>query len=99
MDVYRVRLSRKARGQLDDTFAYVCKESPDSAARLVDEILGAIHRLRRMPGRTVQVARARRTGLPVHASIVSPYIVYYVVDDPAREVLVVEIRHGAQRPP
>ncbi len=68
--------------------------SPASASRLRSAILRALETLAAFPhaGRRQTVEGVRKIGVPRY-----PYLIYYMVDEVAMEVIILTVRHGAQR--
>lgn len=96
---FEVRLSLRAYADLDEISAYVAQYSPGSAEALINELYAAIYDLRFMPERFQAIGRSRKRNNNVHARVVAPYLIYYRVDRSARIVSVIEVRHGARKPP
>jgi len=88
----RVRFTLGARWQLDQIFAYIAKDSPVAARRVVDrieyvgELLGDQPRMGRM------IKFRGLLALPVWGT---PYIIYYRIV--GEEVEIVRVRHSARR--
>lgn len=96
---YRIRISKDAHSDLDGIFQHISLESLQNAAAMKERILDAVDRLYLMPSRFKVVGMSRKSGAPVHARVVRPYIIYYRVDERQQTVYVFSIRHGARRPP
>ena len=90
----RIRWTRRAVRRLDQIGAYIAKDSPASAARVVARIISAVDFLSEQPamGRVGRIAQTRELVLPD-----IPYIVAYRVRGTDVEILTV--MHAAQRWP
>jgi toxin ParE1/3/4 len=91
----KIRYRPNALAQLDNIFAYIAVDSQPSAHRVIARIKHSIDQLADFPysGRPSEIADIRE--LPV---VRYPYIVFYTVDAPADEVLVLRVRHTSQDP-
>jgi addiction module RelE/StbE family toxin len=98
-DPYRINITPRAQADLESIFEYIRQDSPQNAARVIDQLLAAVAELKFLPARFRQAGRSRKHGNPVHARVVRPFIIYYRIDDPARTVFITEFRHGARRQP
>ncbi len=90
----RVRWLRRALENLDEEAAYIARDNPEAAARLVERIAASVERLATHPasGRPGRVPRTRElivTG--------TPYLVPYRVHGETVEIL--RVFHGARRCP
>jgi len=81
--------------QLDNIFAYIAVHSQPSAHPVIARIKGSIDQLADFPysGRASEIADIRE--LPI---VRYPYIVFYAVDEPADEVLILRVRPTSQDP-
>ena len=89
----RVILRESAYADLEQIFAWIAKDNPRSASRVVSEIFESVERLEIVPeiGRNGKVNRTREwvvRGLP--------YIVVYMIDKPRNLVIVLGIFHTAR---
>lgn len=96
---YAVQISPEALKNLEAVFSFRIQDAPQSASRLIKDILDAMDDLDTMPQRYRRAGRAGKSGNPVHAMVVRPFIVYYRIDDAAKRVFILEVRHGARRQP
>lgn len=89
-----LRWTRRAVRRLDQIGAYIAKDDPEAAARVVARIVSAVDNLASHPvmGRTGRIKGTREY---VFADI--PYIVAYRVKPEAIEI--VTVLHGAQQWP
>jgi toxin ParE1/3/4 len=96
-DPYRVNLTRMAAADLAEIHAYIEQDSPQNAANMIGRLLAAIDGLELLPHRFKVVRNTRLVGERVRSMPVRPYLVRYHVDDSARVVTVLAVRHGARR--
>jgi toxin ParE1/3/4 len=89
----RVVVREAAARDLDDILDWISKDSPRAAAKLVRRILARIDRLA-VPG----LSHIGRPGLAegTRELVEPPYIIVYMVDEPADEITVLAIVHGAR---
>ena len=89
----KVVVREAAARDLDDILDWISRDSPRAAAELVRRILARIDRLA-----ILGVAHIGRPGLVegTRELIEALYIIVYVVDEPAEEVIVLAIIHGAR---
>jgi toxin ParE1/3/4 len=82
-----------ATRDLDDILEWISQDNPRAAAGLVRRILARIDRLA-IPG----LSHIGRPGLVegTRELIEAPYIIVYMVDEPADEITVLAIVHGAR---
>lgn len=98
-ETYRINMTEGADADLVGIFNYIATDSPEMAAKVVDEIMDEIDKLYVMPSRFRLVARTRDEKLPVHKLVVPPYLVYYSVQSEPPAVFVLSILHGKRRQP
>ena len=89
----RVVLRETAEDDLDRIFAWIARDNPSAASRMVVRIRDRISLLE-----LDSLAQMGRPGLVegTRELIEEPYIIVYQVDDERREITVVAIFHGAQ---
>ena len=89
----KVVVREAAAGDLDGILDWISKDDPRAAAGLVRRILSRIDRLA-IPGLT----HIGRPGLVegTRELVEAPYIIVYMVDEPADEITVLSIVHGAR---
>lgn len=89
-----IRWTRRALGRLDQIGAYIARDNPEAAARVVSRIVTAVDALADRPaiGRPGRIKSARELVL---ADI--PYIIAYRVTDTHVDILTV--MHSAQQWP
>ncbi|MFZ1102133.1 MAG: type II toxin-antitoxin system RelE/ParE family toxin [Hyphomicrobiaceae bacterium] len=90
-----VRYTVKALKQLDEIFSYIAESDPGAAQSVKARIQRAINRLGRHP---YSARPTERAGIRVLAVVRYPYLVFYTVDEAAREVHILRIRHSSQDP-
>jgi addiction module RelE/StbE family toxin len=89
----KVRVTRDALADLDAIFAYIAKENPTAAAKVVDTIERLIKQLSDFPERGQKSSLDGIRRLPV---VRYPYAIFYEVG--RGEVVIHHVRHGARRP-
>jgi addiction module RelE/StbE family toxin len=91
----KIRYRPNALAQLDNIFAYIAVHSQPSAHRVIARIKRSIDQLADFPysGRRSEIADIRE--LPI---VRYPYIVFYAVDEPADQALILRVRHTSQDP-
>src|SRR5262249_21066352 len=89
----RVLVRESAETDLDDIAAWIGKDNPAAARRVVAAIRNRINVLE-----TDELAHMGRPGTVAETRglIEYPYIIVYRVDDERREVVVLSIMHGAR---
>jgi toxin ParE1/3/4 len=89
-----IRWLRRALENLDEEVAYVAKDDPQAAARLIERIAFSVKRLEQHPasGRSGRLPNTRE--LPIAGT---PYIVPYRVR--GRTVEILRVFHGSRRWP
>jgi addiction module RelE/StbE family toxin len=75
----RVRVLRRAQTDLAEIAAYLRKEAPDVAGRIVDELLDAMEGLGAAPRSSALARDERLRGLGFRVHLVRPYLVFYKV--------------------
>jgi plasmid stabilization system protein ParE len=98
-DTHRVIITADALSNLESIADYIAIRSPQNAASVAKQVLGAIDSLAFMPDRFRQAGNSKKRGSPVHAMVVRPFIVYYRVDSNPAVVYVLTVKHGSQRQP
>ncbi len=95
---YEVRISLRAAGELDEITAYLAQFSSEAGDRTARRLLDAIESLNLLPKRFRVVKSSTEVKGDVHSMPVRPYAIRYRVDDTAKTVDIISIRHGARRP-
>jgi len=96
---YRVSITAKALTNLESIFDYIVQDSPQNAMAVIDRLITAIDDLELMPARFRVAGRSRKHRSIIHARVERPFIIYYRIENDARTVYLVEVRHGARRQP
>src|SRR5437868_4231293 len=96
---YHVILTQQAFSDLEAIAQYIRQQSPQNAVEVADFILDAIDSLESMPERFRRVGNSRKRGTIIHALVVTPFVIYYRVDKAVSAVHILNIAHGAKRPP
>ncbi len=89
----KVVVRESAALDLEDIFAWISKDNPSAAAAMVERVRSRIDRLA-FPG----LSHIGRPGLVERTRelIEPPYIIVYMVDEPADEITVLAVMHGAR---
>jgi toxin ParE1/3/4 len=89
----KVRYTRRARRDLAEIFAYIARDNPRAANRVIERIEEVVAGLEHAPkaGSATNKPGIRR--VPV---VSYPYLIFYEIYED--EVAIVHIRHGARRP-
>ncbi|MEA2830200.1 MAG: toxin ParE1/3/4 [Bradyrhizobium sp.] len=90
----KVVVREAAAADLDDILDWISRDKPRAAAELVRRILARIDRLAN-PG----LSHIGRPGMieGTRELVEAPYIIVYMVDEPADEIVVLAIVHGARK--
>lgn len=91
----KVRYTAKALRQLDEIFSYIAEQDPGAAQRVQARVKQSILRVGRHP---YSARPTERFGIRVLPIVRYPYLVFYAVDEAAREVHILRIRHSSQHP-
>lgn len=89
----KIRFSRTALHQLDVALSYVENANPSAARKIKAAIGRSINRLRFLPRSCELTDQAGVRRLPI---VRYPYVVFYIVDDDAGEVVILRVRHTSQ---
>jgi plasmid stabilization system protein ParE len=89
----KIVVREAAARDLDDILDWISRDSPRAAAELIRRILTRVDRLA-IPG----LSHIGRPGLVegTRELVEAPYVIVYVVDEPADEIVVLAIVHGAR---
>ncbi len=93
---YAIKLTTPAHADLDDIFLYVSRElsAPNAAAKLIDDIISAVHLLRDNP-LLAPVSRDNKLASEGYRTLfVRNYVVFYVVNEKAKEVVIHRVLYG-----
>lgn len=94
---YRVELSTRARRDLRAIAEYIDAESSTAAAKWFNRLEDLIFTLDRLPNRGARVPEDPTLFQLLHGNKPHVYRIMYSIDRLRNRVLVVHIRHGAQR--
>lgn len=89
----KVQYTRRATDDLAEIFAYIAKDNPHAAVRVVERIETVVAHLEHAPesGTPTDKPGIRRV-----SAVTYPYLIFYeILRD---EIAIVHIRHGARRP-
>jgi toxin ParE1/3/4 len=92
---YEVRLTAKARGDLNEIVAYIAQDNPLAAERLGDELAAEAESLSNYPYRGGLVRRRRNVRRLVHGS----YLIVYRIFGSNRLIEILRFWHGARGMP
>jgi len=92
---YEVRLTAKARGDLNEIVAYIAQDNPLAAERLGDELAAEADSLSNYPYRGGWVRRRRNVRRLVHGS----YLIVYRIFESNRLIEILRFWHGARGVP
>ena len=89
----KLRFTPRAVQDLADIGDYIGERNPKAALRVRAAILESLQNLVMYPlfGRQQKVAGVRKLVTRQY-----PYLVYYTVDDPAEEIIILTIQHSAR---
>ena len=92
----KLRFARRAAQDLGDIADYIKAENPAAASRVRATILNALETLVRFPrlGRRQDVDGVRKLVARRYG-----YVIYYLVDEVAQEIVILAIQHPARNPP
>ncbi len=97
MDNYCVKLTDKARRDLDGIYAYIAGHflEPQTAANMLDALEEEILSLETMPYRCAERKRGVYAGKGYRQLFIKNYTVVYRIDEAAKAVIVVTVRYSA----
>lgn len=93
---YRVVVTPSAEANLDDIFRFIALDKPKAANKFVASLRSKMNTLAQMPTRCPLAPEDGLDGLGIRHLIYGSYRIIFTVD--AREVTVLQIRHGARSP-
>jgi toxin ParE1/3/4 len=91
----KVRYIRKALTQLDQIYSYIEARNPTAAKQVKARIKQSIARIARHP---YSCRASEHPGIRVLPVVRYPYLVFYSVDEVAKEVHILRNRYGAKHP-
>ena len=92
---YEVRLTAKARGDLNEIVAYIAQDNPLAAEKLGDELAAEADSLSSYPYRGGLVRHRRNTRRLVHGS----YLIIYRISESDRVIEILRFWHGGRGAP
>jgi plasmid stabilization system protein ParE len=96
--VYRVLWDKAALGQLQETYKYIYKDSPQNAATVRESILAKAASLSGHP-RKYGADKLRKDGdLDYRAFELHHYRVSYYIDEAEAVIMIIRVRHTSQEP-
>jgi plasmid stabilization system protein ParE len=95
---YEIRLARRAIADLRAIYKYIEAESSDAASLWFRGLESAIFSLETRPSRSPIAQERKDLRHLLYGSKPHIYRILYTIDERARIVYVVQIRHGARRP-
>jgi plasmid stabilization system protein ParE len=92
----KVRWSETALTEIDEIFSYVYAQNRSAAAAVVERIEGLAVLLGEFP----QVGHLTdQVGVRILSVVRYPFLIFYTIDEPASEVVILHVRHGAREQP
>lgn len=95
---YRVEVTEPAEEDIDETVAYMAKDSFEAALRWHDGLWQLIFSLSDAPTRFSLIEEAEELGFPYRSAIHYSHRVIFRIDDALSTVYVVRVYHGARHP-
>jgi plasmid stabilization system protein ParE len=91
----KLQLTERAADEIEAIHAYLVARSPVGARNVQLALHRTMARLVEFPllGRAQTLPNLRKIGVARY-----PYNVYYLVDEPAHEIIIVAVRHAARAP-
>jgi toxin ParE1/3/4 len=94
---YEIAWTEPAVADVDRILAFIAEQNPPAAEKLRDEILGSVKILQTFPN-IGPIYRPDRWAA-THQIVCKPYRVFYRVDEAARRVEILTVRHGSRAEP
>lgn len=96
---YRVKFTAIAEVDLDEIFQYIAVQlsAPDAAVSLLDEMEEQISRLCDFPYAGSVISDETLAARGYRKLIVRNYIIFYLVNEDERQVVIMRILYGARR--
>src|SRR5690349_5565952 len=98
-DRYRVIITPRALADLEEIHQYIAQDSEQNAAAFVAKLINAFDSLEQFPQRYRVYSGKRKLSEAVRRMPVSPYLIYYRVQEKKQAADIITIRHGARRQP
>lgn len=98
MDSYTVKITRQAQQQIREMAQYIERafQAPNSALRLIDLLEEKILSLSAFPARAPLVDEEPWHGLGIRKLLVKQYLIYFWINEDARQVQIVAVTHSMQ---
>lgn len=96
LDNYTVKLTGRARRDLDSVYRYIADELQESgtAGKMLDVIENEIRSLKNMPSRCPERRRGLYADKGYRQLLVKNYTIVYRVDEEKKQVIIVTIRYS-----
>ena len=96
---YRVKLTPKAREDLDKIYSYITGElyAPEAANSLLEKIEAGIMRLSDFPFACSPVEDEFLRGKGYRKLIIDNYIAFYIVNEEEKQVVVMRVLYGRRK--
>ena len=94
---YEVVVQPAAEAELEEAYRYIWKDAPERAARWRKGLLRRAESLSRWPERCPLAPEDGAFGFEIRHLVVGAYRLLFTVDEGARRVHVLHVRHGARR--
>lgn len=93
MGSYNIYISQRAKSDMRGIAAYIANElqEPDTALKIVDELLGGITSLQEMPERYAKVNDKRLAGKGIRKLKIGNYLIFFTIDSPQRMLFVIGV--------
>lgn len=93
----RILWTTEALDELNSIVAFIRRDDPLAASRMGNRVLSKIKLLERQP--ELGKLFGRRTCYSLHKLVVNPYLLFYQYHAEHNKVEILQIWHGARRPP
>ncbi|MGA2291525.1 type II toxin-antitoxin system RelE/ParE family toxin [Bradyrhizobium sp.] len=92
----KVRWSETALAEIEDIFSYIYEHNRSAAVAVVERVEGLAALLEEFPlvGHLTDEENVR-----VLSVVRYPFLIFYAIDDPANEIVILHVRHTAQLRP
>jgi plasmid stabilization system protein ParE len=91
---FQVRTLKRATNDLLEIRDYIRRDAPETADRVIEELLDAISSLGRFPVRGARPRDERLRKLRFRFLVRDPYLVFYKIDSPRRLARVYRVLHA-----
>lgn len=100
MKVYAVAIPSSVEAKILEQARYIAVDggSPLNAARWLERVLLSVESLSRLPRRCPLAMESALRPYEIRALNIDGFLVLFTVDDEARVVLILNVRHGRQLP-